>query len=451
MKLRIRDILFFVIGAVIGSLLLLMIGMTTGGQADAVRLSGVPVEAKMSSGIVTGEHCSIEYSGVDEKWPSAFAAIYDTVYTGYKDIFGFLLPSETYINITITGETTRLWTDGKNSIFLQLASEDDLQPTSPYKNIYGMCHEPGHIVMYSRMSSLAGLPDGVAEGWAHYSGSIITDYVWQKLGESAYPVPYDYSVSGALRLRKQCDSADKDAVTLAACSFFALGEQHGHDMVGHAMREALAGKPSGGELMLRFAEAINALAGESAADLIPDKLLVSTVKWETERFAKGEIPPPSFFEGLMADENGWIHYDDDSNEGIRSVAGSGHAVLFSVRKGSKLASVAMKGGRYGLPHSDSIFRISVLNAEFESIIQLEFPFMRYAGRTQEVYWQEFDTERIEVPEVFFVTFDFNPTATDGIYVGIDESTKGHSFYALPEDHIRSFDAGDWMIRVRMTK
>jgi hypothetical protein len=400
-------------------------------------------------GTVSNTHSEVTYEGLDPKWATAFGSIYEEAYNGYKEVLGFDLPAKVTIKLSVTGEPTKLWTDGKSTIFLELNNEDDLLPSSGYHNVYGMCHEPGHIVMYRDMSSLSGLPDGVGEGWAHYCGSVICDYVWGKLGKDVYPVPFDYSVDGTKRLAKQCETKSKDPTTLAACTFYTLGMKYGHKAVGSAMRAALLNKPTGSELMPLFSSELAKAVNAPEAGLIPESMLSKALTWDTKLLNKGKSPKESFFRGLKAGEGGWLSYDDDVNESIRSTAGSGHAVIFHKRGGGILTAVRMKGSRYGLDQSESVFRVTVLDADFKVIKQVEFPYLKYAGRGESLYWVDLPMPSIKVPEVFFIAYDFNPSATDGIYVGIDKSSKGHSFAALPGDHLSDFNDGEWMIRAQV--
>jgi len=392
-----------------------------------------------------GEHCRVEYRGVESRWARGFANIYDTAFDGFREVLGIDLPETVTIDISVTGKPTRLWTDGQSRIILHLEKEEDLLPTSRYHNLYGMCHEPGHIAMYSRMGSLAGLPDGVAEGWAHYCGSVICDYVWSVHGKYGYPEPYEYNKDGAARLVRQYHEDAEDAVTAAAYTFWLIGDMFGHRKVGAAMLKALEGQPTGAELMPRFVEAL----GKDAGGLVPAAMLVSAFSWDSALIERGKEPPAAYFHGLKRDKDGFLRYDDDSNEGMRSSAGSGHAAIFHREGGGMLTAVKLKGARYGPETSSTQFRLTLLDGDFNQLAQYEYPFMLFERRGEPLYWVELEVPKTKVPEVFFVAVDFRPTATDGIYVGIDESCKGHSFSALPGGHLRDFAEGEWMIRAKV--
>jgi len=395
---------------------------------------------------VEGKRCVVEYSGVLVDYAKAIAAIYDCACDGYKEIFGLDLPKSVTITVSTGAPETRLWNDGDRHIYLQLASDRDLNPDSGYFHIYGMCHEPGHIAMYSKLETVAGLPDGVGEGWAHYCGSLVLDYVFAKLGQNAWPVPHDYSWQGKARLIKGCGASEKDAMMTAACAFYAIGEKYGHDKVGYAMRSALNRKPKGTELMGLFAKAIDAVTNRKGSALIPDSVRRGKVVVEKPTVVLPGRAAPS---GAVLYDDGWIGYDDDGEDGMRSIAGSGHAVEFHVKRGGTLKAVKLKGSRYGYPQSDSKFEIYIMDNQFNVIDSASLPFMEFAQRGQQLYWREFNLKGIKVPEDFIVLFSFDPTATDGVYVGYDANAHGHSYTALPAGHAKQFSEGDWMIRVKV--
>jgi hypothetical protein len=286
----------------------------------------------------------------------------------------------------------------------------------------------------------------VGPGWAHYCGSLVLDYVYSKLGQNAWPVPHDYSWQGEARLKKDCSASEKDALTTAAGAFYAIGKQYGHDTVGRAMRSALNREPKGSELMGLFAKAVNALTKGKAAALIPDTVRKGRIAPERAAIVLKEFPDPT---QLVDYDGGWVGYDDDSADGMRSIAGSGHAVQFHLKRGGTLKSIQMKASRYGNPQSDSQFKIYIMDGHFKTIETVSLPYMSYEQRGEQLYWRELKLKAIKVPKDFTVLFSFSPTQTDGIYVGFDANARGHSFTALPDEPANVFADGDWMVRVKV--
>lgn len=393
---------------------------------------------------VNGEHCSVQYTGIDEAYAQALAKVCDTATDGFVQTYTLLPAKHVTIKVSTGAYETRLWTDGSSFIYLDLASADDLAPDSGYNHIYGICQELGHITMYSKLSTLSGLPEGVGEGWAHYTGSLVTDYVWAQLGADAWPQPFDYSGTGSPRLRGQCAQQSDDPVTTAACTFLAISDKYTAKKIGMIMKGALATKPAGNELMGRFARILDSRTEKNASAMIPDSVRKSPIVPAGDLIVVPSGNP--VVSGAWTDDEGWLGYDDDQEDGMRSIAGSGHAVLFSTAEGGRLDKVMLKGARYGLPRSESKFRLTVLDGDFQTIKQWEFPFMEFMQRGEPLYWKEFDTGGLKVPAKFYVLFDFNPTGTDGVYVGFDANSSGHSYSALPQSHLKPFREGDWMIR-----
>ena len=84
------------------------------------------------------------------------------------------------------GDQTRM-SEVRQTSFLLSPDGSQLAPSpqSGIFNIYGSCHELGHIVMYRGMKNQVGLPDGIGEGWAHYAGSVVLDAVAEHLGQKS--------------------------------------------------------------------------------------------------------------------------------------------------------------------------------------------------------------------------------------------------------------------------
>lgn len=199
----------------------------------------------------------------------------------YADEYLFNMPDTVYVFIEKNDGPVRLYTDGISKIFLQIKYNLNLAPplVSGQFNIYGFCHELGHIAMYRKVPP-KGLPEGVAEGWAYYTGSIVVDEIYKKLGRDLWPQKYDYAeVEGTSRLKKHIADPErmKEPVIGAAAAFYAVHEKYGVSAVMKAMNEALIGCPSGSELMPRFVDKLNEVTGDAnAGSLIPAEFLVPT-------------------------------------------------------------------------------------------------------------------------------------------------------------------------------
>jgi hypothetical protein len=139
---------------------------------------------------------------------------------------GFNMPEKVNLSITCgDGVSANLFNDGQNQLFLSIPSLDTLAPPakSGVFNLYGMCHELGHIAMYRTLKNKDWMTGAAAEGWAHYIGSVVVDRVFAAEGESLRPVPYDYRQDGTARLEKQVASKSPDDMTVAAAQWQKLG------------------------------------------------------------------------------------------------------------------------------------------------------------------------------------------------------------------------------------
>ena len=54
-----------------------------------------------------------------------------------------------------------------------------------------------------------------------------------------------------------------------------------------------------------------------------------------------------------------------------------------------------------------------------------------------------------MPKTFYICLNFRPTATNGVFVGFDDSTKGDSLVATPGDKGSPLKGSDWMIRLQL--
>jgi len=419
-----------------------------------------PDAAKLAEGSLAADGARAEYKGVRPEYAKALLAVAAEARRIYADQFKFVMPAEVQLHIEKDPEQkTVLWNDGQSEIFLTVKSNSDLAPPmkSGYFNIYGMCHELGHIAMY-RSIKMIGLPDGVGEGWAHYAGSVVVDEVAKKLGKDIYPEPYDVAkTEGTARLDEQSKDSEaaKSSVTKAAAVFRSVDLKYGTDKVMSAMNSALEGKPYGKDLMPRFADALAKVTGDqSAAALVPKEMLTPKVEWKV---ADREITDKAV-EGIIQEKDDTgvlLRYDDGSSDGMRSTAGAGHAVVFRTPPGAWAVDyVQMYGSRYGEgTPPDEDFSVFICDKDFGIIKEIAKPYSLLERGDPKWYKLEFDP--VKLPEGFYVCIYFNPTATKGFYMHYDKSPKKiHSKAALPYTFVH--DLGDdgsfeWMIRVHLVE
>src|SRR5215213_10288903 len=137
----------------------------------------------------------VSYEGIDAKQATAIAQTLSAAREIYIRDFGFDMP-ETIVCTVACGpkETSRLYTDGNDRVFLSLSSKDKLAKpgVSGVFNLYGLCHELGHVAMYRILKDRDWITVGGAEGWAHFTGSVVVDEVYKLKGEKLWSDPYEY-------------------------------------------------------------------------------------------------------------------------------------------------------------------------------------------------------------------------------------------------------------------
>lgn len=437
------------------------VSLESGKQAQVVGWkTPAPPKAAAATTIKTAG-ATVEFSGVKAEYAKAILTLAAEARRIYADQFHFSMPAVIHVKIGKNPDgRTQLWTDGEDHMFLAVTSNADLAPPmqSGVFNIYGVCHELGHIALY-RNINLLGLPDGIGEGWAHYAGSVVVDEAYKKLGKGLWPDKYDYSeVEGLARLASSAkdSSASKDPTTKAALVFYNAHKRYGGNKVMAAMIDAEQGKPYGKDLMKRFADALVKLTGdESARALVPDEYLTPKVDWKV---AERQITDKTV-EGMeqVKDDTGvLLKYDDGSSESMRSTAGAGHAVVFKAPTGAwTLDYVQIYASRYGEPEPPKEdFHIFICDKDFDVLKDVARPYGTFEN-SDGPKWYKISFEPVPVSGGFYVCFFFNPTATKGVYVYYDKDVKiSHSRTALPWSFVYDIadkDKYDWMIRAHLAR
>ena len=400
---------------------------------------------------------TVRYARIDEKYAKAFGNILAEALKVYESL-GFKMPEKVTLETQLDPSSTALWTDGESQMFLHLKSKELLAPATRTRvfNIYGMCHELGHIATYRNMESLMGLPQGVGEGWAHYAGSIVVTEVAGKLGKSIWPEYYDIAdVEGIGRLKRASEEAkpwDKmDPTSRAALVFYRIETEYGRDKLAAAMSAALAARPTGKELMpLMLAKLREATSNSTAADWVPESVLVPQIEWET----KERHPGDDFFTDQKVEEDGkgvWLFYDDGTMEGKRSMSGSAQTVLFRLPEGSwQIDGIKVFGARYGEdePPKEDI-SIYICDEGFDLLREVKAPYSSFEKGNEK--WQSVSFSPFDVTKTFYVGVDFHATATKGVYVAMDKGVKrSHSRIAMPYAYVSDMkETSDWMLRAHL--
>lgn len=396
-------------------------------------------------------HVNVKYEGVDEKWATAIAETMAAARQVYLDEFGSDMPDTVYGTITCkAGETTRLFTDGKDHLNLSIPSQDKLAKPSQSGvfNLYGMCHELGHMAMYRTLKNRDWMTSAAAEGWAHYAGSVVVDHVYAAKGESLWPDRYDYRQDGTARLKKQLESKSPNDVGKGAEQWQKLGAilgAKGYAKLFAAWQTADVDVANPSDTLIKTAVKLDPDQKDALTEWWKTAGPLFTAKREASAY-KAETIPAAKLSGKPTK----LSFDDNSSEGKKSIAGGGHARKFSTPDDSAwyLRNVSVHGARYGRPTQDK-FDVALCDEDLKPITVWQKPYSTFKTGSQN--WTRIDIPPTRVPKTFYICLNFRPTQTQGVYVSYDESTKGNSLVGTPGDPGKGMAQGDWMIRVELDR
>ena len=114
----------------------------------AILAAALPASAAES---LKSQYVTLTYTGVTDAHAQAIADTLSAARQVYVADFGFDMPETVHVTVMCDkGQPTRLYTDGQDRVFLHLPSADKLlRPArSGVFNLYGICHELGHVAMY---------------------------------------------------------------------------------------------------------------------------------------------------------------------------------------------------------------------------------------------------------------------------------------------------------------
>ena len=395
-------------------------------------------------------HVKATSEGLDPKWSKAIAETIATAREVYAGEFACDMPKVVVATLTCKeGEPTRLFTDGQDHLFLSLPSEEKLaQPSrSGVFNLYGMCHELGHMAMYRVLKDRDWMTGAAAEGWAHYAGSVVVDRVFAAKGPSLWPDAYEYKADGTARLKRQLEAKSPDPTSKAAGEWQKLGAiigQKGFAKLFAAWQAAdvNASKPT--DTLL-----------DTAVKAFPDKKDALTAWWKAASplFVKpidaSGFKPETVQAARLTGKPVKLAFDDGQPDGRKSTAGSGHARKFATPDADEwyIRTVSVYGAQHGRT-AGATFDVALCDAEMKPIAVWKKP---YSAFKTTAGWVRLEVTPTRVPKDFNLCLNFRPSATQGVFVSWDSSTTGNSRNATPGQPGGVFEQGDWMIRVDLDR
>jgi hypothetical protein len=418
-----------------------------------------------SGAVVTAPNVRVEYEGISADQANAIAQTLSAARKVYAEQFGFDMPDRILCSVECgAGKESRLYTDGEDRVFLSMPSPDKL--LRPAKSgtftVYGLCHELGHVAMYRILKDRGWLTTAALEGWAHYAGSVVVDEVYKAHGEKLWtPDPYDYRADGTARLLKQRNQRSPSPTVVAASAWSVLAEHVGFKgirPVFQAWQDADIHPTDDKAAVLAITEALNKASPRK------DGLLAGW--WASSSPVLYAEPAASLFKKTAVDRSSLqgrpqkIQLDDDTPDGKKSIAGGGHARKFLAPGGGddwNLTAVSVHGARYGGARPPPVtFTVALCDGDMLPITTLKQPYKLF--ERGDARWVRIEFPPTRVPpgdKGFYVVLDFHPTATQGVFVSFDTSTKGReknsSLTAKPGDEGTPFEPGDWMIRVELDR
>jgi hypothetical protein len=166
----------------------------------------------------------VRYSGISDEYAKAIGLTVQAA-RGAALQLGADMPATITVDARV-GDTTRLFNDGDKSLHLTVKSEAALRKPSQSGvfNIYGMCHEVGHLAMYRPIKERLWMTTAAAEGWPHYFGSRLVDAVYEKEGIALWPDRYDYRQDGMQRMKGQLSRGEASEITRGAALWLELAD-----------------------------------------------------------------------------------------------------------------------------------------------------------------------------------------------------------------------------------
>ncbi len=181
-----------------------------------------------------GKHVRIYYKGVDEKYVDAAKVIIDECYSVYEDSLKVGFPLQFKVSFAEEpGWPLQLFQNGYDWIVWQLGSDSVLAAPANggAHNVYGPCHELAHTI-------LAFDDHDFNEAWAdHMAAFVALPYLHRKLGDNAWPDPYDYTKSEGKERTLKYVGELRHKMDYAMKVLYEIGGRFGNDIYSRLIAE----------------------------------------------------------------------------------------------------------------------------------------------------------------------------------------------------------------------
>lgn len=402
-------------------------------------------------------HIRLINNGVEEKYAKAIENLLETAYTVYTKKLGLSLPNIIKINLSLNPNSPRnLSTDGEGQIFFQIGSIQELYPDGG-TNVYGICHEIGHIAIGSRIRYDWGISNEIDETLAGLCGSIVCDYVFDEKGPNLWPVPYDYKKrEGSARAREllsklgQNDAASKD-MKIAFKGIWSLYFELGEKDFFSALNNCLEKRPAGRMFLPSFLSEIRKKKPDISHNIFPKHLMESPGEWIPR---KPDLEAPALFKELQCAPTKdnttmlWYYSKTPTPKYMESRERTAFFQLFRLPWNGKgiLYSVEIFGRRHG---NSSKVIMWICDLKMRVIAEEKFS-------SQELNWKSGwhilpIKHPVDVPQFFTIGIFFvDADAYKGFYMGYRKDVSGHSYLGSPRQ-LYLLENQDWAFRVNVGK
>jgi len=179
--------------------------------------------------VISSDHFAVHYRPEFSRYARSILDLMEVALEGYQEEYGLTLEQDEVIHIHISRDRALsnrapLYV-AERTIFWNISY--DIQVLPP--GVYGFVHGLGYILALFESKTFG-------QGWAHYSASVILSrYVYPRLGDGAWPEPYNYSrTEGIERLVSQLESVEWLTYRAAAKILFLIDQRHGPALIGNA-------------------------------------------------------------------------------------------------------------------------------------------------------------------------------------------------------------------------
>ena len=146
---------------------------------------------------ITTNDFIVQYEESTENYAKASLKILQVVKSNALKM-GFVFSKKIELHI-VKSDKNRLYVRGDIPYLINWefkSMNDFLSPQkSGYNNVYGLCHEMGHLCMFNITPGYNWMTNDYKEGWANYFGSLMIEDVYRNLGIKVWPDPHDYHAS----------------------------------------------------------------------------------------------------------------------------------------------------------------------------------------------------------------------------------------------------------------